>query len=116
MSTKLQAHPLAVVGTILPVAASVFAAIYGGVVLSEAISPIVDPLAPSSAVNLARYAYSLTHLVVGIGLIAGAAMSLQGLRSGSNAALTAGQIAAAGAFCSMLAMQMLALWDLVPGA
>jgi hypothetical protein len=107
--TKPRASPFAVLRTALPIAAAAVALACGGVVVSEAVAQV---LAQGGTLSLARYAFVLTHLTIGAGLLFGGAITLGALRRRSDALLLAGQLVAIACFGGMLAMQTLSLWDI----
>lgn len=95
---------------VLPMAASIFAILCGYGSAKGAILQMLAPLPSSPPLDLARYTYVLTHLAVSAGLLLGGAVTLIGLRRGSDRALLLGQMIGLASFCGMLSLEMWSLW------
>jgi hypothetical protein len=110
--TQLLRHAfrLIIPTTILPIAASVLVIVFGCVAANDAIQEIFGSYGQFAPVDFADYAYVLTHLDVGAGLVLGGAISIVGLMRGADRILLVGQLLGIVSLSGVLVLEMLSLW------
>lgn len=99
---------------VVPIAASMLALAVGLVAGQRGALEILVPAGHIRSVALEHYAFILTHLAVGAGLVLGGVVTLVGLLRDSNTALLVGQLSVLASFAGLLILDMFSLW--VPSA
>ena len=106
----IQANRLLDPRSVLPIAASLFALVLGCLAAHRGFLELLVPAGHLRFVALGHYAYIMTHLAIGAGLVLGGAISLVGLWRASTAALVTGQLSAIASIGGMLVLQTFSLW------